>query len=141
MRKPQARKFLLEEFDGFGPVHHAWIFRQPELHMESADDIEPEGVKRTDPHRSRCIGTLARDALRHLACRLVGKRQQQGAPRIDVFIQKAFDARDQRLRLACAGPGLEQIGFTTVRCRRDLQRIERPLDMRHLCRRRDRRQQ
>ena len=111
MHEPEARELLLEEFDRLRPIHHPRVFRQAELRMEPADDIETEGVERADPHRGRSLGPLASDPLRHLARRLVRKGQQQDAPRIDALFQKAFDARDQRLRLSGAGTRFEQIGF------------------------------
>jgi hypothetical protein len=49
-----------------------------------------------------------------------GKRQQQHTPWIDAFLKKAFDTHDQCLRLAGARSCFEQIGFTTVSCRRGL---------------------
>ena len=130
MREPQPRELLLEEFDGLSPIHHPRVFRQPELGMETTDDIETEGVERTDPHRGRSLGPLARNALRHLARGLVREGQQQDAPRIDTLLQQAFYTRDQRLRLASAGARLEQIGFATMRRGRGLQEIERSLHMR-----------
>ena len=104
--------------------------------METTDDIETEGVERADPHRGRGLGPLARDPLGHLARRLVRKGQQQDTPRIDALFQKAFDPRDQRLRLAGAGTRFEQIGFAAMRRRCGLQRIKRALDMRRGRRRR-----
>ena len=121
VREPQARELLLEELDRLGPIHHPRVFRQAELRMETTDDIETEGVERADPHRGGGLGPLAGDPLGHLARRLVRKGQQQDAPRIDALFQKAFDTRDQRLRLAGAGTRFEQIGLTAMRRRCGLQ--------------------
>ena len=109
--------------------------------METTDDIETEGVERADPHRGRRLRPFAGDPLGHLARRLVREGQQQDAPRIDAFFQKAFDTRDQRLRLAGAGTRLEQISLSAMRRRRGLQRIQRPFDVRRGGRGRHRRQQ
>ena len=82
--------------------------------MEAADDVETEGVERSDPHGSCSLWLLAGDPFGHLARRLVGEGKQQDAARIDPIREQAFDPRDQRLRLACAGTCFEKIGFAAM---------------------------
>jgi hypothetical protein len=73
MSEPQTRKFLLDELNRLGPIHHPRVFWQTKFCIEAMDDVEAEGVERADPHRGCSLGLLARDPLGHLARRLVGK--------------------------------------------------------------------
>ncbi len=76
VHETQTRELLLEEFDGFGAIHHPRIFGQAEFCMEAADNVEPEGVERSYPHGGCSLWLLPGDPFGHLARRLVGEGKQ-----------------------------------------------------------------
>ena len=65
-------------------------------------------MKGADPHRCGGLLVLLRDAVGHLAGRLVGEGEHQDAPRIDALGKKPLHPGRQGLRLAGAWSGFER---------------------------------
>lgn len=116
------------EFDRFDPVHEPRIGGNAELVAQPADEVEPERMEGADPHRDGMVGFLGGDPFGHLACGLVRIGQDEDTARINAFFEELNHARGERLGLAGAGAGLEQIGLAAMVGRGGLLVVQRFLD-------------
>ena len=107
---------MLKKLYRLGTVHHSGILWQPQLCMETPNDIESKCVEGAYPHGCGCRLVLTGNAVCHFTSSLVGKRQQKNATRINAVFEQTFDTRGQCLCFTSAWPCFQQIGFTTM-CR------------------------
>ena len=81
-------------------------------------------VKRPAPQPRRVAADQVRDAVHHLARRLVRERQQEDAVDRDALLEQVRHPIGQRARLARARPGQHQRRPRRGRDRRELLRVE-----------------
>ena len=125
--EPEARELVLEKLHRFGPVDQGGVRGQSQFGVETADEVEAEGVEGSDPHRRRRVGPVPGDPVGHLVGGLVREGEDQDAAGIDAVVEQSPHPARERLGLPGPRTGLQQVGRAAVAGRVGLQRVQGPV--------------